>query len=137
MNTIYHLSLLPWLVCLARSELHGCTEDILVRMESSDPCDAEKLVRGATEATEVMVFARPDQMPADQITGTVEHGSHITLAEETTLNDTINRFENVGCIQFEWASCVKTLNPSRLWCGEIKNSIAIVHSKGFWVGVEV
>ena len=106
MNTIYHLSLLPWLVCLARSELHGCTEDILVRMESSDPCDAEKLVRGATEATEVMVFARPDQMPADQVTGAVENRGDVAFAKEATLNDAVNGFKDIARIEFERASCV-------------------------------
>lgn len=126
-----------WLVVLPRCELYGCPKDILIGTQRCDTCNAEIFVWRATEATEIVVFARPYQMPVDQITRAIESRSHIALAEETTLNDAVNGFEDVGRFEFERARSVETLDSLCLWHGEVEDGIVSVHRQRIGIGVEV
>ena len=76
-------------------------------------------------------------MPVDQITRTIESRSHIALAEETALNDAVNRFEDIGRIEFERARSVKALDSLGLWHGEVEDSIIVVHRQRIGIGVEM
>ena len=126
-----------WLVVLPRCELYGCPKDILIGTQRCDTCNAEIFVWRATEPPQVVVFGRPYQMPRLQIARAVESRSHIALAEETTLNDAVDGFEDVGRFEFERARSIEALDRFGLWHREVEDGIVCVHRQRIGIGVEV
>ena len=55
------------LVCVARLELDGCTEDGFAIGESRQSCYAEILVWCTSEPAQVMVFGRPNEVPSEKV----------------------------------------------------------------------
>lgn len=81
--------------------MQGGSEDTLIIGERSHTSNSEIFVWSATEATEVMVFARPYQMPIKEVTGAIENGLHMSFLEVATLNNRVHSLENIRRFKFE------------------------------------
>lgn len=76
-------------------------------------------------------------MPVDQIARAIESRSDIALTEETTLNDAVNCFKDVGRFEFERARSIEALDRLGLWHREVEDGIVCVHRQRIGIGVEV
>ena len=76
-------------------------------------------------------------MPVDQIARAIQSRGDIAFAEETTLNDAVDGFEDIGRFEFERARSVEALDSLRLWHGEVEDGIVCVHRQRIGIGVEV
>lgn len=104
LNLIAYVVSLSRLIGLTRCELQRGSEDALIIGERSHASNAEILVWSATEATEVVVFARPYQMPIKEVARAIEDGLHMSLLEVAALNNRVHSLENVRRFKFERTS---------------------------------
>ena len=118
---------LSWLIGLSRIELQRGPEDTFPFGERSHAGNAEILVRSATEATEVVIFARPHQMPVKEVTRAIESGLHISLLEMAALNNSVHSLENIRRFKFERTGNKKTPDCGFGFFGEVEQVTALVN----------
>ena len=70
--------------------------DALVLREDGRGCYAEVLVGGAVHSAQDVVAGGPDDMPVDQVAGTVKDCGDIASQEMTALQDGVDGLQRVG-----------------------------------------
>lgn len=112
--------LLSELVGLARRELQRRAKNALAFRKSRDACDAEILVGGAAETAEVVVFARPYEVPVEEVAGAVEDGLDVSLLEMAPLDHGVDGFQHVGSVELDGTGNEQTLCRLSIHRGEIQ-----------------
>ena len=100
-NLIHEKHLLSGMVCKARLELNGRSVEAFSLAQGGNEGDAEVFVGRSGETSQEMVFRGPDEVPVDEVAGSVEDAPHLTFAEETALNNGGDRLMGVGIVEFE------------------------------------
>ena len=93
--------MLSWLVGQSWSELERSTEDALIWSKVAEQRYTEILVGSTTETSQVVVFARPHQMPIIEVARSVEDRLHMPFFEIPTLDNRIYGFENIRRFKFD------------------------------------
>ena len=94
---------LSGLIHVSRCVLYRAAKDALLFVELARQGNTEELVWRTAEATQVVVNTGPYQLPVVEIAGAIDKALDVSFVELSTLDDGINRFQDVRQVKLQRA----------------------------------
>ena len=124
---------LSWLIGQSWRELQRSPEDTLIGRKIAEQRDTEILVGSATETSQVVVFARPYQMPIIEVARAVKDRLNVSLLEVAALYNRVHCLENIRRFKFDRTRNHKSFCRLTVHCREIQQCAVVVYGQSLWV----